>query len=240
MGYLKAILHSLYSKMVNKRKYIRKALADCFHNLIYNLDRFNGMNELLEILASIISGYSTPLKEEHIRFFKDIIIPLHKVQTSYEYFPSLVKCSILYLTKDNSLAVPLLEGILKYWPFANHNKDYLFLDEIVEVIEFCDIDSLKKVTPRLFRRVATCLSNQFQVAIKAFGLFEDEKFIKIVQRYKQYSFETFVPIVRKLSESHWLEVLKDPLLQLKTILRKIDSVSFDLALESPDKRKYEK
>jgi serine/threonine-protein phosphatase 2A regulatory subunit B' len=30
-------------------------------------------------LASIISGFAVPLRDEHVIFFQNIIIPLHKV-----------------------------------------------------------------------------------------------------------------------------------------------------------------
>ena len=59
---------------------IRKAITDCFHSLIHENVKFNGAPELLDILASIISGFAVPLREEHIIFFKYIIIPLHKVK----------------------------------------------------------------------------------------------------------------------------------------------------------------
>lgn len=100
--YLKNILHRLYAKLVPRRKMIRKAINDCFHSLIHENVKFNGAPELLDILArsflislilhykylilyiysyiiSIISGFAVPLREEHIIFFKNIVIPLHKV-----------------------------------------------------------------------------------------------------------------------------------------------------------------
>jgi len=80
-------------------------MTDCFHILIHESHKFNGTSELLDILASIISGFQAPLRDEHIVFFKSIIIPLHKVQTSTLYFDNLIRCSMLYLTKDSSLAV---------------------------------------------------------------------------------------------------------------------------------------
>ena len=58
---------------------IRKAMTDCFYTLIHSNYKFNGAAELLDILASIISGYAVPLREEHIIFFKTVIVPLHKV-----------------------------------------------------------------------------------------------------------------------------------------------------------------
>jgi len=58
---------------------IRKAINDCFNALIHENYKFHGASELLDILASIISGYAVPLREEHVYFFKTVIIPLHKV-----------------------------------------------------------------------------------------------------------------------------------------------------------------
>ena len=52
---------------------IRKAINDCFYSLIHETFKFNGASELLDILASIISGFAVPLREEHIIFFKNVI-----------------------------------------------------------------------------------------------------------------------------------------------------------------------
>ena len=79
--YLKNILHRLYAKLVPRRKMIRKAINECFYALIHETHKFNGAAELLDILASIISGFAVPLRDEHVIFFKNVIIPLHKVQT---------------------------------------------------------------------------------------------------------------------------------------------------------------
>ena len=113
---------------------IRKSITDLFHILIHEIHKFNGASELLDIMASIISGFAVPLREEHVVFFTNIIIPLHKVQTS-------------------NLSVPLLEGILKYWPFANYAKETLFLQELPEVFEFCDVEKIQPIIGKLFKRV---------------------------------------------------------------------------------------
>lgn len=99
--YLKNILHRLYAKLVPRRKMIRKAITDCFQTLIHENFKFNGSAELLDILASIISGFAVPLREEHIIFFKQVIIPLHKVQTCHLYHEQLLRCSMLFLSKDS-------------------------------------------------------------------------------------------------------------------------------------------
>lgn len=129
--YLKNILHRLYAKLVPRRKMIRKAINDCFYSLIHETFKFNGASELLDILASIISGFAVPLREEHIVFFKNVIIPLHKVQTCHLFHEHLMRCSMLFLAKDPSLGLFLLDGLLKYWPFANSPKEVMFISELI-------------------------------------------------------------------------------------------------------------
>ena len=82
---------------------IRKAINDCFLALIHENYKFNGAAELLDIIAAIISGFAVPLREEHITFFKIIIIHLHKVQTSNFFFEQLMRWSLLCLSKERTL-----------------------------------------------------------------------------------------------------------------------------------------
>jgi serine/threonine-protein phosphatase 2A regulatory subunit B' len=105
---------------------IRKAMTDCFQALIHENFKFNGAAELLDILASIISGFAVPLREEHVTFFNSVIIPLHKVQTCHFFHEQLMRCSMLFLSKDGSLAIPLVQGLLKYWPYGNNFKEVFF------------------------------------------------------------------------------------------------------------------
>ena len=155
--YLKNILHKLYAKLVPRRKMIRKSMNECFFALIHENHKFNGAAELLDILASIISGFAVPLRDEHVVFFQNIIIPLHKVQTVSTFYEQLLRCSMLFLTKDRTLAIPLLEGLLKFWPFANCIKETLFLTELQEVLEVCEVDKVEHLIPRLFKRIVKCI-----------------------------------------------------------------------------------
>ena len=48
--------------------------------ITYEKEDHNGLTELLEILNSIASGFTTPLKVEHKEFANRCLIPLHKVR----------------------------------------------------------------------------------------------------------------------------------------------------------------
>jgi serine/threonine-protein phosphatase 2A regulatory subunit B' len=212
---------------------IRKAMNECFYTLIQENHKFNGAAELLDILASIISGFAVPLRDEHVQFFKNVIIPLHKVQTCHQFYEQLLRCSMLFLTKDRNLAIPLLEGLLKYWPFANAVKETLFLTELSEVLEVCDVEKVKPLIPALFKRIVKSISgDHLQVSDRAMCFFENDYFLNILRTYKEQTFPMLVPVIVDLAENHWHKILQDSLIALKTILKEIDQIAFDQALKS--------
>eukprot|EP01017_Pseudomicrothorax_dubius_P006366 TRINITY_DN1179_c0_g1_i3.p1 TRINITY_DN1179_c0_g1~~TRINITY_DN1179_c0_g1_i3.p1 ORF type:complete len:281 (-),score=97.40 TRINITY_DN1179_c0_g1_i3:151-993(-) len=214
---------------------IRKAITDCFYTLIHENFKFNGAAELLDILASIISGFAVPLREEHVYFFKTVIIPLHKVQTCHLYHEQLLRCSMLFLSKDPSLAIPLVEGLLRYWPFANSAKEVMFLAELLEVLEVCDINKLEPLVPKLFKRLIKCIAGpHLQVADRAMCFFENDYFLSILKTYKMLTFPMLVPVISHIADTHWHKVLQESLNALKTILKEIDFNAYEKALANKD------
>ena len=85
--YLKTILHRIYGKFLAMRPVIKREIMNVLLKVVYqyNIETHKGLTELLEILSSITSGLTVPLKPEHIDFFKRVLIPLHKVKTLATY-----------------------------------------------------------------------------------------------------------------------------------------------------------
>ena len=81
----------------------------------YNIETHNGLTELLEILSSITSGLTTPLKPEHATFFKKVLIPLHKVKTLATYNTQLQLCTKNYLEKSNQLHILSPQSGIHLW-----------------------------------------------------------------------------------------------------------------------------
>lgn len=147
---------------------------------------------------------------------------------------------MLFLTKDRTLAIPLLEGLLKYWPFANCIKETLFLTELQEVLEVCEVDKVENLIPRLFKRIVKCIGGiHLQVADRAMCFFENDYFLNILKTYKEKTFPMLVPIIVDLAENHWHKILQESLIALKTILKEIDPIAFDESLKmSPGDKKF--
>ena len=227
--YLKNILHRLYAKLVPRRKMIRKAITDNFNTLIHESYKFNGTSELLDILASVISGFAVPLREEHVVFFHNIIIPLHKVQTCHKFHNELLRCSMLFLSKEPTLAFPLINGLLKYWPFANFAKETLFLAELLDILEVCcDAQKLEPLLPKIFKRLVKCIASpHLQVSDRSMCFFENEFFLNIIRTYKTVAYPILVPVINHLASHHWHKVILESLSALRNIIKDIDPQLFD-------------
>lgn len=139
---------------------------------------------------------------------------------------------MLFLTKDKSLAIPLLRGLLKYWPFANCVKETLFLTELQEVLEIVEDDKIKDLISPLFRRIVRCIGGtHLQVADRAMCFFENDYFLSKLKAYRELTFPMLVPVIVELSDKHWHKILQESLVALKTILKEIDPIAFEDALK---------
>jgi serine/threonine-protein phosphatase 2A regulatory subunit B' len=137
---------------------------------------------------------------------------------------------MLFLTKDRSLAIALLDGLLRYWPYANCIKETLFLAELQEVLEVCEVDKIEHLVPKLFKRIVRCIGGiHLQVADRAMCFFENDYFLNILKSYKEKTFPMLVPVIVDLAENHWHKILQESLIALKTILKEIDPFAFEEA-----------
>lgn len=92
--------------------------------VIYEDRRHNGICKILEIVArsvqifwhvilssyayrcssrSVVCDLSAPLGAEYVRFFKKVLIPLHKPSTLLQYYSELCHCIILIIKKSPDL-----------------------------------------------------------------------------------------------------------------------------------------
>ena len=206
-----------------------------FFRLIHETDCQNGAGELLDIYASIISGYAVPLRAEHVTFFKDIIIPLHKVQSCASFFEKLVRCAMLFIVKDVSLIAPLIEGLLKYWPFGNAGKEILFLGELAEIMQYHrmeEIEGIEVLVPKLFNRLTKCItSTHVRVQDAALCLFEIESFVLLMRKHKEITYPMLVPKVMDAGKGHWLENLALTFTSLRQILQEVEPEAYASAIE---------
>jgi serine/threonine-protein phosphatase 2A regulatory subunit B' len=105
---LKTILHRIYGKLTPLRSYIRRCMQYAFLEYVdHALGMFgpvnkyfyrfayeppykhNGIAEILEILGSVINGYSLPMKAEHVDFLEKVLFPMHTSKSLIVFQPQV-------------------------------------------------------------------------------------------------------------------------------------------------------
>lgn len=205
--YLKTILHRIYGKFMSHRSFIRKSISNVFYRFVFETERHNGIGELLEILGSIINGFAMPLKREHLQFLVRALVPLHKPKCVSLYHQQLSYCVTQYVEKDPDTAVPVIRGIVRYWPWVCSSKQVLFLNELEEILELMSGEQIDGVHEDLFKTLSKCLgSHHFQVAERTLFLWNNEHLVNSGCLSSQYVAMVLPRIYEPLyknSLGHW-------------------------------------
>ncbi|KAH8925837.1 B56-domain-containing protein [Atractiella rhizophila] len=202
--FVKTNLHRIYLKIVPLRSFIRRSINNIFHRFVGEVDRHNGIAELLEILGSIINGFGTPLKQEHKIFLSRVLLPLHKSPSLPIFYPQLSYCLIQFLEKDPGLHTVVFDALLRYWPRSNSTKEVLFLKEVEEILSEIDTPGWEGVEKKVFGQIARCLQSQhFQVAEQTLYFFNNEMILKHVADHIESVLPIIFPPLFVASRSHW-------------------------------------
>ncbi|KAI8335420.1 protein phosphatase 2A regulatory B subunit [Chlamydoabsidia padenii] len=230
--FLKTILHRLYGKFLNLRAFIRRSINHIFFQFIYEVDHFNGVAELLEILGSIINGFALPLKEEHKVFLFRVLLPLHKPSSLAMYHPQLTYCVVQFLEKDPTLTVSTVNGILRYWPKVNSAKEVMFLNEFEEILDVTDAMEFKNIMVPLFQRLAQCVSNpHFQVAERALYYWNNEYVVNLLADNIDTILPIMFPSLYKHSQTHWNRAIHGLVYNALKLLMDMNPTLFDYCSE---------
>jgi serine/threonine-protein phosphatase 2A regulatory subunit B' len=227
------------------RAFIRKAINNVFYTFIYDTERHNGIAELLEILGSIINGFALPLKAEHKTFLKKVLTPMHKVKPLSSFHQQLSYCVTQFVDKDPQLAVPVLSGLIKYWPVTNSSKEVLFLNELEELLELTQPEEFRILLKILFRQISEAIgSPHFQVAERALFLWQNEYISNLIADHRSDILPIIFPVLHVNSQSHWNPTVNNLTLNVLKIFMELDAplveeCSKRYAENQPKKELYE-
>jgi len=226
--YLKTILHRIYGRCMPFRSFIRKCLNNVLYPVIYEDGRHNGLSEILEILGSIINGFALPLKDEHVTFLRNVLIPMHKVNTLSQFHQQLAYCVTQFIQKTPQLASLVIGGMLKFWPATSCQKEILFLNELEEVLELTGTQQLEKVIEPLFKRIAMAIcSNHFQVAERALFLWNNDIIATFTSDHRATILPIIYPALQKNYSKHWNSTVSSLTLNIIRIFKEMDKDLYD-------------
>jgi len=100
--------------------------------------------------------------------------------------------------------VPVLKGLIKFWPVTNSQKEVLFLSELEEVLELTQQQEFRAVMVPLFKRlVRTIGSPHFQVAERALFLWHNEYISSLIADHRDVILPIIFPVLHNNSQHHW-------------------------------------
>eukprot|EP01126_Amoeba_proteus_P035459 TRINITY_DN3577_c0_g2_i1.p1 TRINITY_DN3577_c0_g2~~TRINITY_DN3577_c0_g2_i1.p1 ORF type:complete len:432 (+),score=109.71 TRINITY_DN3577_c0_g2_i1:613-1908(+) len=245
LDYLKTTLHRVYGKFLSLRSYIRKAIKFIFLSYCYESENHNGIAELLEILGSIINGFTLPLKDEHKEFLMKALIPLHKPRSISLYHPQLSYCIAQYIEKDPSLTETVLKRILSLWPVTNSSKQLLFLAELEDILLVISQhpDQFVVVQEMVFKKIAECISSShFQIAEKALTIWSSENnecILRLVAENVDVILPILFPSLFYVAKSHWHKSIKSMAYSGLRLFMDIDDVIFGNVIAGYERQRVE-
>jgi len=134
---LKTVLHRIYGNFISLRRIIRVRVSELLLSVIHEGADLPGAAQLLEVLSAVLQGVKLPLKEEHVEMVERVLVPLHRVGSYHGFSAQLTHCCSQLVVRQPSLAAPIYQGLLRYWPTTDSTKQLLFLEEIDRLLIGC-------------------------------------------------------------------------------------------------------
>ena len=72
----------------------------------------------------------------------------------HDFAEKLSHVSMIFIDKDASLAIPLLSGLLKYWPKSNCKKEIDFINELKVIVCKIQLTMDEPYISRVFARIS--------------------------------------------------------------------------------------
>ena len=98
---MQKVLHRIYGRFKSYRPFIRQSIRNEFHMFVYESNYHCGIAEILEILVSIINGFSLPVRPEHVDLLETSLLPLMITSQLRMFYPQLLACLSQYIEKGS-------------------------------------------------------------------------------------------------------------------------------------------
>jgi serine/threonine-protein phosphatase 2A regulatory subunit B' len=221
----KSCIHRMYGRFMPIRASIRKYMQVIFARHSNGLfhEHFYGVGEILEFYGCIVSGFVSPLKQEHQDMLCKALLPLHRKKQLSGYHRQLVHIISQFLTKEMSLGPTVLAYLYRYWPKGHSQKQVLFLNEMQSLSQ-----ALGTSFPPLFvdfcKKIAACIESvHFMVSERALAYFHLSSFVKLATAQAEDVFPILAPAIYRNSKRHWSGAIHDHNEHAVSVMNQIDA-----------------
>lgn len=209
---LMAIFHRYYRLFFGLRKELRKFICYFLHEALHETPyEYAGIEEVLKISVSIVSGFQTPLKSEHLVFFRRYLLPMHRSPVLRMFSEPLAALMDRFMMKDAALSVELMAYLLAHWPPKAHSKEGLLfvaqIDDAMRYAQHCTLsDDLRDA---LMSRIRLALrSGHFQMCERTLKLFHTPFVQEWSRRETRFFYAQLLPEIFAVSRDHWCQPIR--------------------------------
>lgn len=204
-------LHIIYARWARARPVFREEIVKYLQAVSLTGEVHHGVSEALDIMGSIVSGFSLPLKLEHRELINKAFLPLHRVKYLRSFHRCLTVCVEQMVAKDIHCAEIVIKGILARWPSAECNNGALLLREIESVLAISNAAIFRGACPLLLRRLAACMRNgQIVLIERCFSILNNPTIRSYMET--EGTMGIIVPVICQpllgLKDSHWHEQVR--------------------------------
>jgi serine/threonine-protein phosphatase 2A regulatory subunit B' len=164
------LLHRVYAASVSLRVTLRQYIARDFSNFVdgSKSDRNHpGIKELLMLMQSIVSGFQTPLKETHTKYFQEHVLPLFTTSSLDEFGQELLVCVANFIQKERSLITEVVRFLIEKFP-VTQQTDIVF-NILADLTPCLTNEEFSQVQVVMYSFLVSCSKHQ-QIEIAEAGL----------------------------------------------------------------------
>ena len=220
------ILHALYTKFMNLREICRNCIARQFSNDTVSY-------ELIEFFLSVVSGFNSPLKDDHVNFYYKHFLPLHTSHVFSSFQVPYVKCLIKFISKSILLFSPTINYISRHWPCSDRKKQMEYLNELSILLKEFEINVTPKAAQIVFKIIGECVeSENADVSEAAVDILMNNDLATLIKSNSSIVFPVVIEPVYRAAKHHWDNCAKTNAYVVLQVLSEIDNQTFNKANEA--------
>ena len=206
---LMKFFHAFYKCCGKLRAMLRKEISTFLSVYMDSPYLSIGVNEVLNVAIPIIYGFHVPLHQEHVIFYKTVILPLHKSPYALMFHCPLATSLTVFCTKQPSLVILFIRFLKEHWPSTFAAKQILFLSEIESVIHLIPQPNIIDVLRDVVSLVAPCVSSpDYAVAERSLMMWKNEVFVNLIVTYSNTTYPILLPSLFRTVNEHWCESVR--------------------------------
>lgn len=229
------LLHKVYSDCLALRITIRQHLARDFANFVdgSKSDRSHpGIKDLLSLLQSIVSGFQTPLKEAHTKYFQESVLPLFLAPSLDDYGQELLVCVAHFIQKERPIIIEVIRFLMD--KFSTAKQTDIILTILADIIPCLSHEEFSKIQVNIYTFLVSCAKHQqLPIAEAGIAMMTHPTFLERLKLNIAIAYPMLCTPLQQNAVCHWNTKINQLSGALVELLREFSRVSVGAAWSQP-------